>query len=165
MEIQNKNYGTPLTVALFVLLGVFAAAIILGNSLVLADNWVCNALGCNYGFFGYDTVVQHFLAGILGVIILVWFMRAYPRLNILQPSFLKNLLVTLAIVGLVGICWEFFEFIQDLVRIKLFNLAGSDDAIRNYLAQPNSADTIGDLVFDVVGGLIGLFILKITKQI
>lgn len=164
MNIQNKNYDTPLTVALFVLLGLFAAAIVFGNVLILADNWVCGTFGCNYGFFGYDTVVQHFLAGILGVIILVWFMMAYPKLNLLRQSFIKNLLIIVAVVGLVGICWELFEFVQDLIRIKLFGLSGSDGAIRNYLAQASSADTIGDLVFDLLGGILGTLLAKLLSR-
>lgn len=158
--LPNKS----LTVALFVLLGVFAAAIFLGNYLILADNWVCSAIGCNFGFFGYDTVVQHFTAGILGVVILVWFVHSFLKLNVLGQGFSRNLLVIAAIVGLVGICWELFEFIQDIIRIKLFSLNNADAAIRNYLAQPSSADTVGDLTFDVLGGLVGTLLVKLLDR-
>lgn len=54
-------------------------------------------------------------------------------------------------VALVGIAWEFFEF--------------SMDVIYGFHMQPSLADTMGDLLFDLSGGLLFLLIYRLVIRV
>ncbi len=58
-------------------------------------------------------------------------------------EFLTDAAMVLAFVALIGIFWEFFEFISDFF-FKSDKLG---------LFQAGAADTLSDLFFDLVGGV------------
>ncbi len=80
-----------------------------------------------------------------------------PKIEILKINglkFLTDAAVVLAFVALIGIFWEFFEFISDfLIESK-----------RSGLFQAGAADTLGDLFFDLVGGASLFVFYKLARK-
>ncbi len=66
-------------------------------------------------------------------------------------SALLTIVSCFGFVALIGVLWEFFEFGYDvLISSKGYF----------FVAQQGTADTIGDLFFDLLGGLVFLVIYK-----
>lgn len=55
-----------------------------------------------------------------------------------------------ASVGIVGIAWEFFEFLMEVWL--------------GWVMQPSIADTMNDLLMDLCGGLLFLFLYRISRK-
>lgn len=148
--------GAPVIIAAPVFfLGEFG----LGWALGWMDNSLCfRYFGCNAGFFGYDAFV-HFLGGILEATFMLWLAKNYRRLNIFHETFWKNLFVLIAIVALISISWEMFEFSYDHVQTNLLH----EDILHPYdvKLQPSNDDTMGDLTFGLLGALSAIVILKL----
>ena len=68
------------------------------------------------------------------------------------------LILTLSFVALVGVLWEFFEFTYDAI-VRNGNYA---ETIRmfGYSVKDLYKDTLGDLFFDLLGGLICYFYIE-----
>lgn len=114
-------------------------------------------LGCNAGFFGYDALI-HISGGIFFSILLVWLMRRYPRFDILHNKFWKSILVLLALITFISTVWEIYEFALDHFDILSLHTNGS---YIDTLAQPGLSDTIGDFFFELLGAIIGTFLLRV----
>ena len=73
------------------------------------------------------------------------------------PYYPITALITLSFVALIGVFWEFFEFFYDIFISS-----------RGYLGfmQLSAADMIGDLFFDLSGGLTFsiIYIYKIFNR-
>ena len=65
------------------------------------------------------------------------------------------LVLVLSFVALVGVFWEFYEFLYD-VLISSRGYSG--------FAQLSAADTIGDLFFDLIGASVFLIIYRIFNR-
>ena len=131
-----------------------------GSFLGLMDNARCfKYLGCNEGFFGFDAVV-HFLAGILYITFVLWLFHRYPKFNILHKNFWKNVVILLAISVFTGLCWEIFEFGVDHLRIYVFHQTPSIQ----YLFQASNSDTMGDLIFGLLGSCSAIFTLRFLNR-
>lgn len=67
------------------------------------------------------------------------------------PNYLITIVITLGFVALIGVFWEFFEFLFDIFVSS-----------KGYLevVQQGVADTMSDLFFDLLGGLMFLIIYK-----
>jgi len=115
-------------------------------------------LGCNVGFFGYDALV-HFVGGITLAVCVVWLMRRHPKASLFQGKLWKNILMILALVALIGVCWECLEFAFDHVRMDIFHM---NLVSPNQMAQVSNSDTMGDLTFDILGALVASFFLAIS---
>lgn len=104
-----------------------------------------------YWTFTWFDMPMHFLGGFWLAMVFMWL---NPNFQIQNPKFIKlpNYLITgiitLGFVILVGVFWEFFEFLCD---VFLFGAS---------YFQKGAIDTIKDLFFDLLGGLIFLVIYK-----
>lgn len=97
---------------------------------------------------------MHFLGGFWLAMVFMWL---NPNFQIPNPKFIKlpnyliTVVITLGFVALIGVFWEFFEFTYDI-----FISANGYSRI----AQRGVADTMSDLFFDLLGGLVFLIIYK-----
>lgn len=139
---------------------MFALALIAGQ-IWASDNKSCvTFLGCGSGFFGYDAL-EHFLWGLLVVAFGIAIGNKFPSHNIFHNGSLwKNILLLLGLLALVSVGWELLEYSRDhiLTRFAFFNKLAF---LKPYsLAQPSNVDTMGDLMFDLLGGILGIVILN-----
>lgn len=114
----------------------------------------------NYWYWTYLwlDIPMHFLGGFWVAMISVYLISAYqfPISNeSLKQNFLSFLIVILSFVALIGIFWEFYEFLND------FFLSS-----KNYtqILQQGAADTIADLFFDLLGGTVFIIIFKFLSR-
>ncbi|MBI2037069.1 MAG: hypothetical protein HYT14_01780 [Candidatus Liptonbacteria bacterium] len=96
-------------------------------------------------FLWLDTVM-HFAGGAWASGFFFWARRRFPA-YFGEPARMGGaVLQALAMVALVGVMWEFYEFGMDLILqrgVSTYELLG----------QQGVADTMGDLFFDLLGGL------------
>lgn len=119
------------------------AAVSLGTLLLIthlinvANNW--------YRTITWVDIPQHFGAGVLAALTFYWLSYRFRNaLNLERnPSF--TLLLVLSWTALLGVSWEFFEFIHDEM-VMFFGL-------KFQLAQLSNFDTMKDLFNDLMGGL------------
>lgn len=64
-------------------------------------------------------------------------------------SFIKNLVLSVLFVFIVGVLWEIYEWL----RWKYF--------LKEKMYKPEKGDTLNDLVLDIVGAIVGLGIWKL----
>ncbi len=95
---------------------------------------------------------MHFLGGF-------WVAMVFITLNlkfaIKLPNYLITALMVLSFVALIGVFWEFYEFLYD-VFISSRGYSG--------FLQLGAADMIGDLFFDLLGGSIFLIFYKLSSS-
>lgn len=118
--------------------------------LVLAFLLAFHSLGISQNYYMYIwpyDIVAHILGG-LGIGLFVT-----ASLQTFWPSFLvKNRWLKIAlIVLLVGLAWEAFEV--------YFNIAGYP-----FGTKPYYIDTVKDLIDDVIGGFISIYITRIKGE-
>lgn len=87
-----------------------------------------------YWTYSWLDIPMHALGGVVVALGFLTFFTLYRRI-----AFLKGLTITLAVVLMVGVTWEVFEFMNGIERSG----AGY------------GADTILDFVMDIVGGCLG----------
>ncbi len=114
----------------------------------------------NYWYWTYQwlDILMHFLGGF-------WVAAVFIRLNsefriknlelISTNSTIIIIIITLSFVALIGIFWEFSEFLYDIFI--------SSRGYSGFL-QLGAADTIADLFFDLLGGAVFLFIYYIRSS-
>lgn len=107
-------------------------------------------------------IIMHFLGGFWVALL---FFNLNSKFNFLPDNLLTNnltinnltiLVLALGFVALIAVCWEFFEFLYD-VFISSKGYSG--------VAQLGVADTIGDLFFGLLGGLIASIIIRMKQKI
>lgn len=88
--------------------------------------------------------LMHFLGGVLIGAFFLWWGYFSGKLA-LPKSLLFSLSFILGGVALIGVLWEFYEFIIDKVVTR-----------DNYISvfQPGLVDTLQDLFLDLAGGLL-----------
>ncbi len=86
---------------------------------------------------------MHFLGGFWVAMVYLWI---FPKIEISNfnfnklPEWFTDLLFALCFVVFIGVLWEFYEYGFDFLK------GGTG------MFQGTSADTMGDLFFDLVGG-------------
>ena len=100
-----------------------------------------------YWLFPWFDIPMHFLGGFLLAIIFFYFWR-FAHISIgtgvsSVPNVFVALVLTLGFVALIGVFWEFYEFLHDF-----YLLTGGKISV----FQNSFADTVKDLFFDLVGG-------------
>ena len=100
-----------------------------------------------YWLFPWFDIPMHFLGGFLLAIIFFYFWR-FAHISIgtgvsSVPNVFVALVLTLGFVALIGVFWEFYEFLRDF-----YLLTGGKISV----FQNSFADTVKDLFFDLVGG-------------
>lgn len=98
----------------------------------------------NYSLWWYDLFL-HFLGG-------VWVATAAHKFIIsrIKPSGLIGPVLLVALVALIGVSWEIYEFTID-------ELFFEERAL--WRAQEGNTDTMTDLIMDLVGGAVVAFYL------
>lgn len=128
-------------------LGLFIAII---HSVAMLNNW--------YWRFGWIDMPMHFLGGVFAGMVFVWLFRKFMGYLDLRDKFLVSTILLLGFVTLVGVFWEFYEFIYDLfISPREWNA----------FTQQGIQDTMGDLFFDILGGLTAALFIRFgyTKKL
>ncbi len=103
----------------------------------------------------FDNVL-HFLGGAWLALVVAWFVFFSKRAKNIRLPTLFFLLAAVSFAALVGVGWELFEFCVDF-------LTGKGVAVG--LNQAGLQDTMGDLFFDLLGGLFaGLVFIRYFKK-
>lgn len=113
--------------------------------------FILNFLGCWCKFYyttnWYDKLL-HFSAAICVVLAAWWFMDILEKAKkINKKSFLFKIFIYFLFLLLIAILWEVFEFTID----KVFDFPP---------LQEGSKDTLWDLIFDIIGGSVGIIIIS-----
>ena len=134
-----------------------------------------------YWTYSWFDIPMHFLGGFWVAMLFFWFYQKtrnyadytqtnadnnmqmdtnkFPRESASSPrmSVLLTIVSCLSFVALIGVFWEFFEFLYD-VFISSRGYSG--------FMQLGAADMIGDLFFDLLGGLTFsiIYIYKIFNR-
>jgi hypothetical protein len=118
-----------------------------------------------YWTYPWFDIPMHFLGGILAALTFIWLWRKYfpnfspkgaEQISSLGGSEnLFALLLILSFVALVGVLWEFAEFLFDV-----FISAGGYARV----VQQDAVDTLTDLLFDLLGGLTAAITFLIGRN-
>jgi len=113
------------------------------HTLAVINNW--------YWTVRWIDIPLHFLGGLwLGIIFLHFIM---PKLEITSHKLLISMILVVGFSVLVGVFWEFFEFLFDVFIARGGHFPP---------AQQGLADTMKDLFFDLSGGLAAFIINRFT---
>lgn len=135
------------------IIAIVTLAIFLSLTFGFGGNSQClKYLGCNMGFFGFDAV-WHFFGGIFIASTIVLIERMFPRLDFFQEDKLKNYIIFIALVVMIAVGWEMLEFTHDHVLGEIPYVRDIKILELQSVAQPSNPDTMGDLFFDIWGGL------------
>lgn len=129
---------------------IFLIVILLFHIIATLNSW--------YWTYLWLDVPMHFLGGFwvaMASVILIFNYHFPVSKEAVNQIFFTFLIVILSLVALVGIFWEFYEFLNDMFLSS-----------RNYaqIFQQGAADTIGDLFFDLLGGTMFILIFKFFSQ-
>ena len=136
---------------------VFSKSVLLFLVVILLFHFIATF---NYWYWTYLwlDIPMHFLGGFWTAMAFVYLILNY-QFPISEESLRKNLLsyfiIILSFVALIGIFWEFYEFLSD------FFLSS-----KNYtqIFQQGAADTMGDLFFDLLGGTVLSLAFKLFSR-
>lgn len=106
-----------------------------------------------YRSMAWIDIPAHFLGGVVSAAMFYWFFQHKPSYFDTSRNFWITLTLVLGWVSLVGIGWEFFEFSHDYVIAKY--------ALDLRILQFGLIDTLGDLLFDLLGGLALAIFVKL----
>ncbi len=85
-------------------------------------------------------------------------MHRYPQYNVLHTKIWKSALTVFALVALITLAWELYEFFLDYFDMFVIHTNAS---YFDTLAQPSLIDTMGDATFELLGALVGLVLLRV----
>jgi hypothetical protein len=88
------------------------------------------------------------LGGFFIAVLFLWARKNLPFL-IGKNNFFVDFIIVLGFVALIGVLWEFFEYLLDYFFANRGVMP---------LSQTSLKDTLGDLFFDLVGGFSARFI-------
>ena len=100
-----------------------------------------------YHIYPWIDIPQHLSGGAFAALFFYWLYYAHPRFFKLVPGALASLVLVLSWTAFLGVLFEFAEFTYDRIAVDYFSLA-------HRYTQLGLADTMGDLFFDILGGLI-----------
>lgn len=106
-----------------------------------------------FGIFGiYHSVwwtddLMHFLGGAWLASLFFYIFKIKNKAIESKSNFLTQIILALGFVVLIGVFWEFYEFLADVYLYKTHSLTLSFDPLLLF-------DTLGDLFLDLCGGLI-----------
>lgn len=133
---MGKEIMVKILVGLLLLMGIthFAA---IWNSWYFTYPWI--------------DIPLHLIGGAFAAVLFYWLLGA----DINALSYRMQFVLVLSFVTFIGVLWEFFEFLSD-VFISSRGYA--------YVAQASSADTMGDLFFDLLGGFSVWVVVQLLKK-
>lgn len=97
----------------------------------------------NYSVWWYDLLL-HFLGGMWVAIAANKFLRISTSLTFTRSNLVRPLLI-IALVALIGVTWEIYEFTIDEIFFEERAL---------WRAQDGNTDTMTDLMIDLLGGVV-----------
>ncbi len=101
--------------------------------------------------FWWVDMLLHFLGGVMAASIFFILAESKFPLIELPGGFWAGILATVSFVALIGVFWEFYEYLLDYFL---------------YVHQMTLSDTLSDLVFDLLGGILaGMAYLRSKKLI
>jgi len=118
--------------------------LLVAHGLAILNSW--------YWVYPWIDVPMHFLGGVLAAVILLWLVDRYPGEWELPRNFFTRMVFILSFVALIGVLWEFSEFLYD---VFISSRGWSRFALQS------ARDTIGDLFFDLLGGLTVVALSKL----
>lgn len=119
--------------------------------IVIAAAYIGGVIGeWFYHVWWYD-IMMHLAGGAWVALVFLEFCVRDGRVAVGQAAFSITALLTLGVVAFIGVLWEFAEYIYDVVIASRhpFIFTGGD-----------VADTLGDLLNDLVGGLAAVFVFR-----
>ncbi len=165
-KLSKKTEAKKIKIMFFYFSAIWLLITSLGELLYdWAGNNVCSKyLGCIEGFFGYDAF-EHLFFGIAMALGLILLDRLYPKYSLLRKEKWRMFIEIVAIIALVSVAWEMYECAHDAFRVDILHENLINWRIHlNLLDQPTNFDTMGDLTFDLLGGVIGFFLIFIKKK-
>ena len=113
--------------------------------------FLANLFGLYYGWYltiwWYD-IPMH-IAGGVWIAFLFFYIFEERNKIIVEQSFLAKVLFALGFVALLGVLWEFYEYLSDVFILKQYQFGGEPRGV---------LDTLEDLFNDLVGGGLALFL-------
>jgi len=162
---STVRFGRQMIFAAVLFTFIYLTLSLLGELTInLGYNSSCSKyIGCNSGFFGFDAFEHYFFGASLGFFV-IW-LGQKRRFSLFFKELWKTIIVLIAVTALVSVFWEILEFLHDLIRVHIMNEHLIDFKLNlNLLDQPNNIDTMGDLIFALLGTgsaiLAALFISK-----
>jgi hypothetical protein len=107
-------------------------------------------LGCNDGFYGFDSYI-HFGSGVGEVFIILWAVSHIRKWDFFSDNVWKNAAIMLSLAAVCAVSWELFEFASDQFRTYVLH---KDLFSAHRFAQPSRADTVGDMFFAIMGASV-----------
>jgi len=154
---NNYNKQSDITITAQTTFKVVSSKFILGLLIFILGVHVLASVFHWYWTFPWFDMPMHFLGGLWLAMVYFW-LKVRTNANRTQNnadgkhgSILLTVIGCLSFVALIGVLWEFFEFFCDVFI-----------AAKGYVevAQRSSGDTMADLFFDLLGGLVFLIIYK-----
>ena len=136
---------------------VFSKSVLIFLVVILLFHFIATF---NYWYWAYLwlDMPMHFLGGFWVAMAFVYLISKYqfPVSNeFLKQNFLSFIIITLSFVALIGVLWEFYEFLSDVF------LSSKEYA---QIFQQGAADTMGDLFFDLLGGTFFSLAFKLFSR-
>jgi hypothetical protein len=91
-----------------------------------------------YWIFWWFDFIMHFLAGLGGGFVAIWFFFESGLLGSIEKSSRRFYIVSVLAVGVVGVAWEIFEYLSHLT-----------EALESY-----KLDLANDLLMDLMGAIL-----------
>ena len=106
-----------------------------------------------YKSMAWVDIPVHFMGGVLSAAVFYWFFQRFPSHFDTGRHFWVTLLMVLGWAALIGVLWEFTEYLYDFLIAKYgFNLNTLQFGLR---------DTLGDLLSDLAGALALAIFVKL----
>lgn len=117
-----------------------------------------HTLGILYGWYGPDSwfdIPMHLAGGAFVALLFHYlFGVRHPMLAGTHP--LSIFIFAMGFVALIGILWEFYEFLADVFFLQTHSF---------FSAPPDIlSDTLIDLANDLIGGAVATFLLLLRKR-
>jgi len=106
-----------------------------------------------YRSMAWVDIPAHFLSGVFSAAFFYWFFQYRPSYFDTSRNFGITLVLVLGWVTLIGVGWEFFEYLYDLSIVKY--------GLELKVLQFGLVDTLGDLLFDMLGGAFLAIFVKL----
>lgn len=103
-----------------------------------------------YRFTNFDAIM-HFLGGFVIAMLGIAIHHAMTDKHHFKVPRLYHLLFVLGFVMLIGVLWEFHEYILDQTLVVWYGWQKT---------QPSLGDTMADFLMDGIGGLVAYFVYK-----
>ena len=124
--------------------------------IILAVHFAGSAFSWYDRLFWLD-IIMHFLGGAWVAALSVYLFGEYWQVISDKAKPFQEFMLILGSVALVGVLWEFYEFLADVYLLKIhpLNLAPDPQVL---------PDTIADLLNDLIGGSLAFLFIKLKKK-